>query len=453
MIEKPTKNLVGTRALVKIRDLNHDGDGVGRLENLVTFVPGALPGEEVEVEIESLYKKFLRAKLLDITVKSADRATPPCPHYYSCGGCQLQHLAYQAQLAWKEARVKEALNRIGKLEVPVLPIIGMDSSYRYRNKARFHISADRNSLRAGFFKSNSRQIIEIEDCLIQHPHNMLAIKAIRKAFADNAAPGGKGRKLLPDIHEAELRSSYATGQVLITLGYRGRLESSVSVEGFSKSISKYLGDKLAGILVKTGRNKNIQYQLISGSPFIEERIEPFCYRISSPSFFQVNSQQAKRLFELAASYAGNPDTAYDLYCGTGNFALYLSQAANEVVGVDSEVEAIEDARKNAAANGINNVKFIASPIEKAGELLRQGKRPITIILDPPRKGCSASLSKTMAEIKPERIVYISCNPATLARDLGLFQQSGFQAIKAQPVDMFPQTSHVETVALMTRVGK
>ncbi len=449
MTDKSIKNLVGTRALVKISDLSHDGEGVGRLEKLVIFIPGALPGEEVEVEIKSLHKNYLRSKLIDITTKSPDRVTPPCPYFFTCGGCQLQQLAYQGQLAWKESRVKEALNRIGKLKLPVLPIIGMDHPYRYRNKARFHVIAEGDKIRTGFFKNKSRQIIEIEDCLIQHPLNMLAIKAIRKALEETLTRKETDRKIFTDIYEAELRSSFATGQVLITLGFRGKTDSLVFGEDFTKSISDSLGDKLAGLVIKTGSNKDLRYQLLKGNPFIEERIEPFRYKISPRSFFQVNPLQAKELFELAAAYAGNPRTAFDLYCGTGNFALYMSQAASEVIGIDSEAEAIKDARENAAINRINNIKFMQMPIEEAKNALEKGERPITVILDPPRGGCSASLLQTISEIKPERIVYISCNPATLARDLGHLQQNGFQAIKAQSIDMFPQTSHIETIVLLS----
>lgn len=449
MTDQSTKNLVGTRALVKISDLNHDGEGVGRLENLVTFVPGALPAEEVEVEIETLHKNFLRSKLVAITTKSPDRVTPPCPHFFTCGGCQMQHLAYQGQLTWKESRVKAALERIGKLKLPVLPTIGMDNPYRYRNKARFHVTAEGDKIRTGFFKNKSRQIIEIEDCLIQHPLNMLAIKAIRKALEETLTLKETDRKIFTDIHEAELRSSFAAGQVLITLGFRRKADSLFPREDFIKLISDSLGAKLAGLVIKTGSNKDLRYQLIKGNPFIEERIEPFRYRISPRSFFQVNPLQAKVLFELAAAYAGNPRTVFDLYCGTGNFALYLSGTAAEVIGIDNEAEAIKDARENAAINGINNINFMQMPIEEAFKALEQGKKPITVILDPPRGGCSASLLQTISGIKPEHIVYISCNPATLARDLGLLQQNSFQAIKAQPVDMFPQTSHIETIVLLS----
>jgi len=448
-INKSAKNLVGATVSVKISDLNHDGEGVGRLENLVTFVPGALPGEEVEVEIKSLHKNFLRSKLTNITYQSPDRVTPLCPNFFICGGCQLQHLAYPGQLAWKESRVEAALNRIGKLKLPVLPTIGMDNPFHYRNKAVIHIAVEGDKIRTGFFKHHSRQIIEIEDCLIQHPHNRLALKAIRKTLAEALTWKGIDQQIIDDIYEAELRCSFATGQVLITLGIKGRLNNLVFTDHFTKSISGHLGDKLAGLMIKAGNNKKLHYQTLDGNPFIEEIIKPFRYRISPRSFFQVNPLQAKKLFELASSSAGNPHTVFDLYCGTGNFALYLSRVATAVIGIDSEGEAIKDARENAVLNGINNIQFVQMPIDETKKLLLKGRRPITVILDPPRGGCSVSLLGTIAEMKPERIVYISCNPATLARDLGLLEQSGFQAIKAQPIDMFPQTNHVECVVLLT----
>jgi len=446
---KPSENMIGTKTLVKISDLNHDGEGVGRLENLVTFVPGALPGEEVKIEIVEQRKNYLRAKLTEIVTKSPDRVNPPCPYYYHCGGCQLQHLNYQGQLVWKESRVEAALNRIGKLQLPVLPTIGMANPYRYRNKARIHLAVEGGCFRAGFYKNKSSQIIEIENCLIQHPNNMLALKALRETFEETLSRKDQNSRQLLKIYEAELRCSFATGQVLITLGLRGKTDSLSFGEFFVKKVSSHLGDRLAGLVIRAGSNADLHYQTLIGQPFIEENIEPFRYRISPRSFFQVNPQQAKVLFELAAADVGNPSTAFDLYCGTGNFALYLSKTATAVVGIDSEREAIDDAWENAAINGINNVKFISKPIEEAKNALLQSSRPITVILDPPRGGCSASLLESIGEIKPERIVYISCNPATLARDLGLLQLKGFQALKAQPIDLFPQTTHVECIALIT----
>ncbi len=448
--DQSTKIPIGTTLSVRISDLNHDGEGVGRFENLVIFVPGALPGEEVEVVIKSVHKNFLRSNLIGITVKSPDRVTPPCPYFFDCGGCQLQHMAYRAQLVWKASRVKAAFARIGKLELPVPPTIGMDNPYRYRNKARIHLESEGTKIKAGFYKNKSNRIIEIEDCLIQHPHNILALKAIRNALGETICQKESASKTLPKIYEAELRSSFATGQVLITIGLKSKADSVVFGELFTKLVSGSLGDKLAGLVIKTGSNKDLRYQTTAGNTYLEERIEPFRYRISPRSFFQVNPRQGKPLFELAADDAGNPCTAFDLYCGTGNFALYLSKKATAVIGIDSEGEAIKDARENAAINGINNVKFEQMAIEDAIKVLQQGRRPITVILDPPRGGCSVSLLETISEIKPERIVYISCNPSTLARDLGFLQQNGFQALKAQPIDMFPHTSHVETVVLMSR---
>jgi 23S rRNA (uracil1939-C5)-methyltransferase len=450
--DKSTDIFIGAKALVKISDLNHDGEGVGRFENLVTFVPGALPGEEASVEIKSLHKNFLRSTLIAINTVSPERVTPPCPYYNRCGGCQLQHLTYQGQLTWKEKRVEAALNRIGKLQLPVLPTIGMATPFRYRNKARIHLAAEGDRIRVGFYKNKSRQIIEIEDCLIQHPNNVLALKAMRETFEETLSRKDPNSKQLLKIYEAELRCSFTTGQVLITLGLRGKAEDFNFVEDFARKVNSRLGDKLAGLVIRTGSHKDLHYQTLIGSPIIEENIEPFRYRISPRSFFQVNPQQAKVLFELATADAGKPCTAFDLYCGTGNFALYLSRTATTVVGIDSEEEAIADAWENAAMNGINNIKFMSMPIEEAKIILQQGSRPITVILDPPRSGCSASLLESIAEIKPERIVYISCNPATLARDLSYLQQNGIKAIKAQPIDLFPQTSHVETVVLMSRVG-
>ncbi len=450
MSYKPSENLVGTKTLVKIRDLNHDGEGVGRLENLVTFVPGALPGEEVKIEIVEQRKNYLRAQLIEITTTSPDRITPPCSYFYTCGGCQLQHLAYQAQLAWKRSQVKAALFRIGKLEFPVLPTIGMANPYRYRNKGRFHLAVEKDKLLVGFFAQQSHDLININDCLIQHPINIEALTALRQAIEVCRGQGKTTFDNLAFFYDAELRTSFFTGQVVITLDCRQDRPDSAFLELINAELKNTLGHRLAGLVIKTPGKSGNTYQVVSGSKWIEEQIGFYRYRISPQSFFQVNPVQAGELFKLTSAYAGKPQTAIDLYCGTGNFSMHLSQVAQQVIGIDSEESAIADARFNASLNGIKNTRFVVGRVEQIADLLKEGADPKTIILDPPRKGCSPELLQSVADAKPDRIVYVSCNPATLARDLKLLHSKGYPPLKIQPVDMFPQTSHVETVALLSR---
>ena len=449
MKRDPSEISRGTKASLTISDLNHNGEGVGRLDGMVVFVPGALPDETVEVELLSLHKNFIRSKLLSIIKASAERTEPPCSYFADCGGCQLQHLNYPGQLQWKESTVRNALNRIGKIDHPVLPIRGMENPFRYRNKARVHLSIEHNHLKAGFYQKHSHRIIDIKECLIQHPNNVLAINALRTVLSELIHHNGK---IGPDnfgFFEAEVRASFHSGQILMTIS-TDKEPGDKNRQFISGLFKEILGDKLAGLVLNITAKKINSYQTLNGNSYVKEKINPFYYRISPRSFFQVNPLQARELFEIAAGFAGNPDTAYDLYCGTGNFSLYLSRVAREVIGIDSEESAIRDARINATINGVTNVKFVKSRLEEASGILTQGKKKLTVIIDPPRKGCSPSLIESMEKIKPERIVYVSCNPATLARDLALLQQKGFSVREVQPVDMFPQTTHVETVVWLEK---
>jgi 23S rRNA (uracil1939-C5)-methyltransferase len=437
---------LGMQALVTISDLNHDGEGVGRLNNLVTFVPTALPGEEVLIRIVSQHKNFFRARVIDWKKKSPDRIAPPCPYFQDCGGCQLQHLSYTKQLEWKEQRVASTLKRIGNIEIPVAPIKAMENPYRYRNKASIHLSAVKNKIMAGFFEQNSKRVIDINDCLIQHPLNNRALNVIRNAIAEyhNRDESIAGLKALI-INEAELRTSFSNSKILITLTCALDNFNPQDISALTRSVNEALNNNLAGLVLRQKDKAGDSYNVLSGNPFIEEVIDDFRFHISPQSFFQVNPLQADQVFKIAAAFAGKPRTAFDLYCGTGTFALYLSRAVDQIIGVDSEKTAIIDAEKNAAINGVSNVRFINARTEEITGLLDKEERPITIILNPPRKGCSPALLNAIRTAKPERIVYISCNPATLARDLDLLQQNCFQVKKVQPVDMFPQTTHVECV--------
>ncbi|HSW35664.1 MAG TPA: 23S rRNA (uracil(1939)-C(5))-methyltransferase RlmD [Candidatus Limnocylindrales bacterium] len=442
---------IGDVQSVEIADLNHQGEGVGKAAGFVLFVPEALPGETVTAEIISLHKSHAYARLLSRESSSPHRVIPPCPYYNLCGGCQLQHLSYEMQLVWKQKRVAASLQRIGKIEAPVLPTCGMPTPYRYRNKARVHLAVDQGRVTAGFYETQSHRVIDIEDCLVQHPVNVLAINTVRRVVQEQYSNKNvrTGQPLL--VTAMVVRASFATGQVLVTLESAADSSTLSRLKQLAQAISVGLKDRLAGVVLHQMGKKGSRYTILVGQPFLEEEISPFRYRISSQSFFQVNSIQAKVLFEQVTAYAAHPRTAFDLYCGTGNFALYLSRVAEHVIGVDSASSTIADAKKNAATNGLHNLEFIKSLAEDIPALLLKGEHPKTILLDPPRKGCSPALLDAVVAAKPERIVYISCDPATLARDLAYLSPKGYLTQEIQPIDMFPQTSHVETVVLMSRV--
>ena len=440
----------------KIIDLNHRGEGVGRISGFTVFVPGALPGETVRVKIIRNKKKYAEASLNELVNPSPERIPPPCPYFEICGGCQLQHLQYREQLAWKQKMISETLNRIAGLSANVLPAIGMTEPWHYRNKTRVHFAYAEGEVLAGFYKPQTNELIDIDQCPVQHPLTVRAINGLRSAvqrYMDNI----KDRKesWLP-ISEATIRTSFANSECLVSLfanpGQDGKgNRQDIKPEHYEKLaqiINEESGNVITDLVLLQHGKKDTTSRTLSGEAHITEEIKPYLYRISPQSFFQVNTYQAEVLYKKAVSLAGNPRTAYDLYCGTGNFSLYLSLVAGQVVGIDSAKTAIEDARENAALNSIDNVEFVVEKAENIRPDLFKGEKPLTVFLNPPRRGCAASLLETVAEAAPERIVYISCNPATLARDLKQLSNHDYKVKVVQPVDMFPQTSHVESVCLL-----
>ncbi len=441
---------------VEITDLNHRGEGVGKTGGFTLFVPQALPGEIARVEISAVRKNFAGAKLLTLEQSSPHRVNPPCPYFPECGGCQIQHLSYEKQLAWKNEKVFETLRRIAGAEPSIQPVLGTANPWRYRNKAQVHLGIANDRVKTGFYQQRSHQIIDITDCLVQHPHNGKMINAIRQAaqeFADRKTiPAGEDP--LP-ANRAAIRSSFSTGKSMIILtGAATSKNSPLFLKTYLQKLADLINFKAkeppAGIILHQPDKAGDRHITLSGQPYLEENIAPFHYRLSPRSFFQVNPGQAGILYEQAASLSGRPRTAYDLYCGTGNFALYLSKTAEQVIGIDSDGSAIKDANENAALNKIGNIQFINARAEDVTDLLIKGNHPKTVFLNPPRQGCSPGLLEAIIRAKPERIVYISCSPATLARDIDRLQQSSYAVKLVQPVDMFPHTSHVESVALIER---
>ena len=442
--------------VLSIADLNHRGEGVGRISGFAIFVPGALPGEAAKVKITRKRKNYAEATLLELLKRSSHRITPLCPYFENCGGCQLQHLEYWEQLAWKQKMVNETINRIAGFDIKALPVTGMTEPWHYRNKTRVHLACPEDKVLAGFYKPQTNELIDIEQCPVQHPINVRVINGLRRAvqlYMDLF----KDRKdnWLP-ISEATIRTSFASSECLLSLSVNpeqggkggGQNIKPENYEKLAKFINEEIGKIITGLVLLRHGKKGPTSQTLMGKAHVTEEIKPYLYRISPQSFFQINTTQAEELYKKAVSLAGTPRTAYDLYCGTGNFSLYLSSVADQVVGIDAEKAAIEDARENAALNNINNAEFIVEKVENIGPDIFKGEQPLTIFLNPPRKGCAASLLETVAEAAPEKIVYISCNPATLARDLKLLSNYGYLAKEVHPVDMFPQTSHVETICLL-----
>ncbi|PRR68598.1 23S rRNA (uracil(1939)-C(5))-methyltransferase RlmD [Neomoorella humiferrea] len=422
---------------IEITGLNHEGAGVGRLpDGMVAFVPGALPGERVKIELSARKKHYALARLLEIEKASPDRVLPPCPEAGSCGGCQLQHLDYRAQLLWKRRLVVEALRRLGGLrDVSVLPVLGMVNPWGYRNKVRLHV-AD-NSL--GFYRPGSHEVVPFFHCRLVPSEFMEVVRELAR--------------LLPVLGRGPehviLRRGWATGEMLLALEARtGWTEGEVLAGKLSRRFPELVG------VVALPSGEGYCETILLGRNYLEERLDGLRFHISATTFFQVNSAQAQVLYELAAAMAGlqGGEKVLDAYCGSGAIAMWLSRRASMVIGVEVVEGAVQDARRNAVLNKVDNLRFHVGAAERLlPHLAAEGYRPEVVVLDPPRAGCDRRVIDAVAVMQPRRIVYVSCNPATLARDLALLQKRGYTPGPVQPVDMFPHTYHIECVCRLDRM--
>ena len=441
---------------IEISGVSHRGDGVGRHEGMAVFVPGALPGERVQAQVTAVKKNLARANLLKVEKPSPERVEPRCASYEACGGCQWQHGAYKEQLYWKTQRVKEALTRIGKIEgAMVHPALCMNDPWHYRNKGQFHVDYRQGKWVIGQYVPQSRQVVSTVACPLFPGEWGSILTKIEQWLKELATRGGDPRE---GLRHVVLRQSWSTGEIMVIL-VTGKKENPVA-GALSERISREFPR-----MVSIWQNVNPKpgplvlgekYYHLKGKVAIEEELDGIKFSISPASFFQVNPSQTFRLYRKMRDYAGltGEETVLDVYCGLGAIALYLARQAKEVIGMESVPQAVKDARANACLNGITNARFLAGPAEEIlPRLQSQGIRPQVIVVDPPRQGCSPKVLEAMVEMEPERIIYVSCDPATLARDLGLLQDKGYRTVEVQPVDMFPQTGHVETVVLITRTEK
>ena len=435
--------------------LGTSGEGVGRYENFTVFVPNALPGELVTVRIEEVKTSYARGRLTEILQQSNDRITPLCGLYEECGGCQLQHLSYAAQLHAKRQQVIDALSHIGKLpHVLVRETLAAQSPWNYRNKMQFPVGFAKGKIVVGCFAQGSHTIIDTENCHIQREPNNALANAVRAIVAQLRIPVYN-----EDTHKGILR--HIVGRV----GQNGDLMAVIVTATKqlprAKEFVRLLREHLPNLVsvhqnIQTYRNNVIMGRdtvLLWGKPTILDGLGRLHFHISPRSFFQVNTQQAERLYEQALAYADlhGTETVIDAYCGTGTITLFLAQRARKVYGIEIVQPAILDARKNARDNHVKNAEFIVGDATKVmPALYKQGIRPDVVVVDPPRAGCTPTVLQTFADMKPQRIIYISCNPATLARDLAILKEHGYHAQEVQPVDLFPHTSHVETITLLSR---
>lgn len=442
-----------------IDDLGSEGEGIGKIDGFTLFVKDAVIGDEIEVKVIKLKKNYGYGRLMKIIKPSEFRTEPVCPNARACGGCQLQHLKYEKQLEYKQNKVENLLSRVGKItDYEMAPIIGMETPYFYRNKAQFPVGKNKEGkIVTGFYAGRTHSIIDTEKCYIQHPLNEKLIHLVKLWMEENRVEPydeatGKGL-----VRHILTRIGYVTKQVMVCLVINGdkipaaddlikRLTAVDNMTSISLNINRAQTNVILGDKVKT----------LWGQDYIEDYIGDIKYQISPLSFYQVNPVQTKILYGKALEFAGltGNETVWDMYCGIGTISLFLAQKAKMVYGVEIVPQAIDDARRNAALNHINNAEFFVGKAEEVvpKAYAERGLRADVVVVDPPRKGCDAALLDCMAQMAPEKIVYVSCDSATLARDLRILEDKGYKTKKVQCVDMFGQGGHVETVVLMTKVN-
>ena len=431
----------------EISGIAHDGAAVGRINGKVYFIPGALPGEIVEVELDPpARRQRTTATFKKIIQPHPQRRTPPCPQAGRCGGCALQMAAEPLQCQLKTRIVADAMQRIGKIRLPVQMMETAEQPFRYRNKGFFHVDYHLGKAQLGFYAPGSHKLIPANDCLLFSK----LVNDLLIWLENTLAMTDPGRA----IHSIMIRESFAYHELMVVL-------ITATAEKDCTEIAQYLKRNWSSVN-SIWQNINSHPRLMLGSswrhlagqPHIKDTIGHLQCQISPASFLQVNNLQANRLYSQVRQFSNlQPhDILLDLYCGTGTIGLYMSDAVKQVIGVESNAAAVRDAQENARQAGISNITFYQSPAETWLPRWQQaGHHADLAIVDPPRKGLNRRLIESLVQSKIERITYISCNPATCARDLSIFQSHGYQIKKIQPIDLFPQTSHVETVVLMSRV--
>jgi len=462
---------------IYIEDMSEEGEGIGKVDGFTLFVKGAVIGDQARVKVMKTKKTYGYARLMEVLTPSPDRVEPVCPVAGPCGGCQLQALSYERQLAFKEEKVRNQLKRIGGFEdPPVLPAIGMEHPFGYRNKAQFPMGRNKEGrIVTGFYAGRTHSIIETPRCYLGSPVNEEILSIIIRWMEefhiqpyDEEGHRGlvrhvlirTGEKIVANDMQSQRgdesgKSSIDIRQLMVCLIINGKkLPHS---EELVKRLQAVPGVTSISYNINTERTNVIlgkEVRHLFGNGYITDTIGKIRYRISPQSFYQVNPEQTAKLYGTALEYAGltGDEIVWDLYCGTGTITLFLAQQAKEVRGVEIVPAAIEDARANAAANGITNAQFY---VGKAEEILpqvyeKERVRADVIVVDPPRKGCDQTLLDTILEMEPDRVVYVSCGPATLARDLKILCAEKYDLVKVQPVDMFAQTVGIENVALLTR---
>lgn len=443
---------------ITIEDIGSEGEGVGRFEGYTLFVKDTAMGDRVLVQVTKTGKTYGYARLVKLIEPSKFRVEPRCPIAARCGGCQLQHIDYKKQLEYKENKVRNCLTRIGGFaDLKMEPICGMEVPYYYRNKSQFPVGRNKDgSIAIGFYAGRTHSIIDTKHCYIGAKVNEEILTFLRSFITkyhiepyDEETHKGLLRHIL-------IRVGYSTGEIMVCLVVNAAniphkeelIQGLLKIEGM-KSICLNVNQEKTNVILGE------QIIPLWGEPYITDYIGSIKYRISPLSFYQVNPVQTKKLYDIALEYADlhGDETVWDLYCGIGTISLFLAQKAKKVYGVEIIPQAIEDARMNAKINGIENAEFYVGAAEEVLPRLYKDEKikADVIVVDPPRKGCEQSLLDTILAMAPRRVVYVSCDPATLARDLKYLCEKDYELVKVRAVDQFPQSTHTETVALLKHI--
>ncbi|MBO7319877.1 MAG: 23S rRNA (uracil(1939)-C(5))-methyltransferase RlmD [Clostridia bacterium] len=441
---------------LKIDALTNLGSGIGRYKEMAVFVDGTAVGDEIIAHIIKVKKNYAVGKVAKIVKASKDRIVCDCEVASQCGGCAFRHISYEAELREKQQAVSDVMMRIGSVDFPAKEILHIEKPERYRNKAQIPVALSKEgNITVGFYSKRSHRVVASEDCLLQMPQFKNIVSAIKKYIAENPVTIYDESTHKGLIRHIYLRRGRVTGEIMVCLVING--DSAPKKERLIEALTG-CGESISSIVLNINK-KDTNVVLgdkcitIWGKDYIEDELCSLKFRISPLSFYQVNPEGTEILYGKAREYADLKDneTLLDLYCGAGTIGLTMAKKAKQIIGVEVIPQAIENAKENAEINGITNARFICDDASGAAKTLYcEGIRPNVVVLDPPRKGCSADVLKTVADMNPDRVVYVSCDSATLARDCKIFAELGYAVKEYTAVDMFPRTTHCECVALLVR---
>ena len=435
---------IGTQLQLAITGISHQGYGIGRVDNLVVFVPGAMLGETVLAEVVEYKKKMVTAQLVEILEPSLQRIKPQCAQSKKCGGCELQHCDYAYQLQAKRQIVQDAMTRLGRMEIEVEPVLGMEYPWRYRNKGIFHADYSNGRVQLGFYEQGSHSFVPASHCMLFSE----AVNGLVSRLEQWIQDSGKANY----INKVMVRESRYNGALMVVFVTE---DTAWRLPGLAEQVASY--PNVESVYHNHNSNPKLmlgrKFNLLYGNETIEDTIGKFHFQISPQSFFQVNNEQAEVLYAKALEFADltGKEQVADVYCGIGTISLYLAQKAASVVGIESVAQAVQDAKENAKQNQVENCTFVAAKAEEwLPKWVKKRNKLDVAIIDPPRKGCEPPALDALITSEAEKIVYVSCNPSTLARDVKYLCENGYQLEKIQPVDLFSQSWHVENVALLRK---